>query len=163
MNSKKILILIVVVAAALFGLYRYKKYRVAPTIELFKQEVFDENDQKINLESYKGKKLIITYYASWCIDCLKEMKVLNEIKPTELNDVTVIAITDESAEELISFKTKKQYPFTFLRLNKSFDKINIYTIPVTYIINTKGELVYEKVGAINWKDASLLNHIKALF
>lgn len=162
MNSKKIIILVGLVLALLFGLYRYKKYRVAPSIEIFKQEVYDEKDQRVDLSAYAGKKLIITYYASWCVDCLREMKALDGIYLKELPDVTVIAITDESSEKMISFKEKKQYPFTFMRLGKSFDQINIYTIPVTYVINSKGELVYEKVGAINWKDAALLSHIKAL-
>jgi peroxiredoxin len=163
MNSKKIILLVVVVLAALFGLFRYKKYRMAPAIELFKQEVYDENNEKADLSAYKGKKLIISYYASWCGDCLKEMKTLDEVREAELKDVVIIAITDESLEKMVRFKEKEQYPFTFLHLNKSFDKINIYTIPVTYVINTKGELVYEKVGAINWKDPSLMSHVKALF
>ena len=155
--------LIFIVLMALCVGYFYKKYRIAPTIDLLKQEVFDENNIKKDLSSYKGKKLIITYYASWCPDCLKEMKALDEVKINEFSDVEVIAITDESQEKLVTFKNKKNYPFTFFRLNQSFDKINIYSIPVTYIVSTNGNLVYEKVGVVDWKNISFREHIKALF
>ncbi len=160
--SNKVILFLVLIVAALLGLYQYKKYRIPPTIDQFKQEVLDENDQKRSLEQFKGKKLIITYYASWCGDCLKEMKSLNEVKASQFNDVEVLAITDENREKMLNFKTKKNYPFTFFRLPFTFDKLNIYTLPVTYIINSDGKLVYEQTGAIDWKDASFLAHIKTL-
>ena len=166
MNKKKkpqnLILFLSITTIILVIVYQYKKYRIAPTIDLFKQEVYNENNELVNLENYNGKKTIIAYYASWCGDCLMEMESLNKIKNTDLSDVEVIAITDESQEKLIHFKNKKNYPFTFLRLNKSFDKINIYSIPVTYVINNEGKIVYEKTGAINWDDTSTLAHIKAL-
>jgi peroxiredoxin len=163
MKQNRIILLVLVVAALIFVVYKYRKYRIAPSIKLFNQEVYDAGGKRVDLNIYKGKKLIISYYASWCGDCLREMKALDKVKTTELADVVVIMITDESVEKMISFTEKHNYPFTFYRLNKSFDKINIYSIPVTYIVNQKGELVYEKVGAIDWTDNSLLSHVKALF
>ncbi len=161
-SSQKVILFLCIVVAGLIALYEYKKYRVAPTIDLFKQELYNENNEAVYFELYKGKKLIVCYYASWCGECLKEMEMLNKIKTTALNDVDVIAITDEEVDKLIRFKNKKNYPFTFLRMKDPFSKINIYTIPVTYIISRKGELVYEKTGAINWKDASFVAHVKSL-
>ncbi len=162
MPVKRIIFFFLVFAAALAVFYFYKKYRVAPAIDVFHQQLLDENGNTFELNNLKGKKLIICYYASWCGDCLKEMKTLNEIQEKELADVTIVAITDETQEKLIAFKNKKQYPFIFLRLPVSFDQISIYAIPVTYIINQQGELVYEKVGAIQWNEPSFLAHLKAL-
>ena len=118
-NSSKLILFLGLVVAGLFLFYQYKKYRVPPSINLFKQHVYTSNGELISFDRYKGKKIIVTYYASWCGDCLREMISLNKVKLNDLKDTEVIAITDESEDKLIQFQKNKNYPFTFLRLNNS--------------------------------------------
>ena len=63
----------------------------------------------------------------------------------------------------MSFKDQKGYPFTFLKLNNAFGNIGIASIPTTYLLNTKGEIVYNKVGYIDWEDESTINHLLTYF
>ena len=49
-RNNKIALFLLLVVGGLIGLYMYKKYRVAPTIPLLSQEVFDEQNTKIDLE-----------------------------------------------------------------------------------------------------------------
>ncbi len=137
-------------------------HNVAPSIQVDKLEILNEDTTKFEISSLKGKKVIISFYASWCPNCLEELEILNSIKNEKLNDIEILAITDESLEKLTSFKNKKQYPFTFLKLNASFPEIGIASIPTTYLLNTEGEIVYNKVGYIQWDDESNLNHLKSL-
>lgn len=162
MTSKKASILLFILIAGILGLYFYNKYRVAPSVELQSLPIITESGESFNWEAIKGRKVIVSFYASWCGDCLKELKILSSVKSAELNDVDVLAITDESIEKMIDFKTRKQYPYTFLKLKKSFNEIGIYSIPTTYIVNTKGEITLKTVGYIDWKDASTIHRIKAL-
>ena len=157
MIKKKWFFLILILLVGLFGLFQYQKYRVAPKNDFTKWVCIDTNGRAIPLTSFKNKKLILTFYASWCGDCLKEMKQLNETLKNNLKDVEVIAISDEPLEKVQAFAHRKKYPFTFLQLPKSFAEINIFAIPVTYIINSKNELVYSKVGAINWRDPAVIS------
>ncbi|MCD6068592.1 MAG: alkyl hydroperoxide reductase/Thiol specific antioxidant/Mal allergen [Bacteroidetes bacterium] len=161
-SGKRIGIFLIAVLAGLLGLYMYKKYRVAPSISLLKQEVIDAAGKKSTLETYNGKALIISYYASWCGDCIKELKELNAIKDTALPNVTVVCITDETAEKLINFQTSRKFPFEFYRIARPFSDIGVHTIPVTYLLNKKGEVIYNKVGAVKWKDASFREYAKKL-
>ncbi|MBP6739282.1 MAG: hypothetical protein KA146_04790, partial [Leptospiraceae bacterium] len=48
------------------------------------------------------------------------------------------------------FKDKYKYPFTFYTLPNSFDEYEIHAIPTTYILNSKNEILYSKVGDIDW-------------
>jgi peroxiredoxin len=114
------------------------------------------------MASLKGKKVIVSFYASWCPNCIEELKILNSIKNQKLADVEVLAITDESIEKLVAFKNKTQYPFTFLTITGQFPEIGINSIPVTYLLNTKGEIVYNNVGYVEWNDESTLEHLKGL-
>ncbi len=163
MNAKKSYILLIIFIAGVAGLYFFNKYRVAPGIALSKLEVADEQGHRVSLaDSARGKKVIVSLYASWCGDCLRELKHLAAVKDKELADVTVFAVTDEPVEKLTAFRERTHYPFTFLKLQKTFNEMQVFSIPVVYIFNSKGEPVYEHVGYVDWQDASTLNHLKSL-
>ena len=161
MNKKWINALFLVIAA-LVGFYFYNKYKVAPSIDFSKLSLVDLNQQPVNFNSFKGKKLVVCFSASWCPNCLDELKELNDIKSTKLNEVEVVVISDESLEKIIAFKEKKGYPFTFLKLNQNFNDIGIFSIPTSYIVNTKLEVKKETVGYLDWKDASTAEHLVKL-
>lgn len=162
MSKKTTYKILIIAVLGVIGMYFYNKYNVAPSIQLTKLEVVDQNNTKFDFKSLIGKKVIVSFYASWCPNCIEELKTLNSIKSQKLADIEILAITDESMEKLISFKDKKQYPFTFLKLNTQFSAIDIASIPTTYLVNTKGEIVYNKVGYIHWDDESNLNHLKSI-
>ncbi len=157
MIKKYWVIAVFVVGLSLVLLYQYDKYRVAPKADLVSLSCVDTSGKPVDLTRFKGRKTLLTFFATWCGDCLLEMKMLNEIKKNSLQDVDVIAISDERMNKICSFMQKKNYPFTFLKLQTVFANIHINAIPVTYLINTKGEVVYSKVGAINWKDPSVVS------
>jgi peroxiredoxin len=156
-----VLLALFIVGGVIF--YYYHKYRMVPSVDIKKLEIFNENGENFDLNSLKGKKLIVSFYASWCGNCIEEMQDIIKIKNTELNDIEVVCITDESLEKLNGFKEKSGYPFLFLKLKKQFPEIGINSIPVTYIVNEKMEVVEEYLGYIEWNDPSTVNYIKGLY
>ena len=116
-----------------------------------------------DFKSLQGKKLIVSFSASWCGDCLKELKTLNKIKAYELEDTEVICISDESIQTITEWQQKKGYPFVFLKMQQSFNKVGIHVLPTTYLLNKKMEIVTEQTGYIRWDDPSTLQHLRSLF
>lgn len=161
--QKKWIYVLFALLGGLIILFYYNKYKVVPSIDITKLEIVTETEQPFNISSLKGKKLIISFYASWCGNCLEELRDINKIKNSDLNDIEVVCLTDEPIEKLLHYKEKTGYPFLFLKLKKQFPEININSIPVTYIVNEKLEVVEEYLGYIEWTDASTLNHIKSLY
>jgi hypothetical protein len=49
-----------------------------------------------------------------------------------------------------------------LTLTKVFSDIGINSIPTTYLLNAKGEIVYNNVGFIDWEDESTFQHLISL-
>jgi peroxiredoxin len=162
MKAKYIYTTLIVLALAALGLYFYQKYNVAPAIDISKIEVVDQDTNRFDIKSLKGKKVIVSFYASWCPNCLEELKEINSVKDSRLNDVTVLCITDESIEKMVSFRERTAYPFTFVTLVSNFNAFGIHSIPTTYLLNTKGEVVYDHVGYIDWSDESTCEHLKSL-
>lgn len=162
MKAKFIYIPLAILAIASLAIYFYNKYNVAPSIDISKIEVVDQDTNRFDIKSLKGKKVIVSFYASWCPNCITELKEINSIKNTRLADVTVLCITDESIEKMVDFKNTTQYPFKFVTLTSNFNAFGIFSIPTTYLLNTKGEVVYDNVGYIDWTDESTTEHLKSL-
>jgi len=152
-------------SAIILGLivfFFYNRYRVAPSIDFNKISLVNMNQEEVPFAAFNGKKKIVCFSASWCPNCLHELKEINDIKVSDLNDVEVIVISDEAIEKIKAFKDKKQYSFTFLKMKQAFSEVGINSIPTSYLVNGRQEVKKETVGYIDWKDASALAHMKKL-
>jgi peroxiredoxin len=161
--QKKYIYIALMVIVALVMLYYYNQYSQAPKVDFNKLSLIDTKGQAFDFASLKGKKVIVSFYASWCGNCIDEMKDLVKVKNSGLQDVEVICISDEPMETVVGFEQSHQYPYTFIKMKQSLNQIGIMSIPVNYLLNEKSEIVHEEVGAIQWDDPSTLNHMKSLF
>lgn len=160
--QKKIILLFIVALIGLGVFYFYSKYRMAPTVDITKLNLVNLAGEAFDVNSLKGKKTIICFSASWCGNCISEMKALKKIKDTELQDIEIVIIDDEPLEQVIKFKEYKDYPFTFLKLNQSFPNIGILSIPVSYFYDSSLILKGDEVGELDWLDPSAREHYKQL-
>ena len=63
-------------------------------------ELPDVNGQTQSLDQYKGKWLIVNYWATWCSTCMKEMPELISLHESNKdNDIVVVGINFESIEQ----------------------------------------------------------------
>lgn len=160
--SKKINFIIIFVLFGFVGFYFYNKYRVAPSIDVSKLTLSTIDGEPFDFATLKGKKVILSFSASWCGNCIREMNSLKKIKDAELQGIEIVIIDDEPMETVIGFKQKRDYPFTFLKLDQSFPSIGINSIPVTYFYNAKQQVTENKVGEIDWTDPSTREHFKQI-
>lgn len=160
--NKKYLFPALLILTLLVAFYMYSKYHVAPSINFKTLSMVNLQGEPVAFDSFKGKKIVVCFSASWCPNCLEELSDINEVKDTQLKDVEVLVISDEPIDVIQHFKDKKGYTFTFLKLNAGFNSIGINSIPTSYIVNTNLEVTKETVGYLDWKDPSTCEHLKKL-
>ncbi len=117
----------------------------------------------VSLEDFKGKKIVLNFWATWCTPCLKEMPSMaqaQELLQSE-NFVFLFATTDD-IKKIIEFKQKNSYPFQFLQFKSSLDKLNIYALPATFLYDSKGNLVKRIDGATVWDSKEMLNKLREI-
>ncbi len=111
-----------------------------------------------SLEDYKGKTIILHFYAIDCFSCLDELphieKLYNDYNQNK-DDVIILAIANTSRnlkEDIIEFLKENNYTFTSLMAkNKLFTKYHVTTYPNTYIINSKGYIDFTSFGSLTYE------------
>ena len=115
------------------------------------------NGQVQSLDQYKGKWLIVNYWATWCGTCMKEMPELISLHESHKdNDIVVVGINFESIEQknLKEFVSDKSIPYTVLNTEpvRVTPIGKVPALPTTYIIDPEGKVVAGEVGIVTQQD-----------
>lgn len=116
----------------------------------------DQNGETVQLSDYRGKKVILNFWATWCPPCRAEMPHMQEFhEDQDNNDVEIVAVNltaqDNGAEAIQSFIDEFGLTFTMPmdELGNVANTYQIRTVPTTYILNTKGEIAQKIVGPMD--------------
>jgi len=118
------------------------------------------------LSDFKGKVVIVNFWATWCPPCRAEMpsmqRAWNEIQD---KGVVMLAVHVGGNEDKIwSFVGDYDLDFPVLIDPKSkvADAWPMKGLPSTFVIDPEGRIVYRAIGAREWDDPAILNSIYAL-
>lgn len=124
------------------------------------------DQQPISLADYKGKVVVLNFWATYCIPCRIEMPSLEKLSQKHQdNDVSVVAISlDEGKEKAIQSLVKKMdltFPIA-MEGQSAGDSYEVSVLPVTYIIGKQGELLARVVGDRDWAGEEADQLVKAV-
>jgi len=124
----------------------------APDIQLM---TLDE--KKVNLSAFKGKKVILNFWATWCPPCQDEIPALEKFHQ-EHKDIEMIGVADYIGEKkdlnfIKNFVNKNSMNYRILidENGDNFRKYGVLSIPTTYFINPNGEVVFKQIGPLTEK------------
>jgi thiol-disulfide isomerase/thioredoxin len=144
---------------------------IEPPEQIASPNFQDKMGQPVNLDSFKGKVVVLNFWATWCPPCIAEMPALDKLQ-SELGgkDFTVIAIsTDRDG-------IKKSAPFYRRAGIKNLalyndkrgsllDAFGAKNLPITLVLDREGRVVGRIEGAANWDSteakALIAHYLKA--
>lgn len=154
---------IVLVAVLLAGAYLYNKYRIAPALNFKEIKLTNIDGEQAILGSYESRTLIVCFFATWCGPCMKEIPSLEKAQNLlNDNDVAVLLVSDESEATLNSFWQGHSKGLPVLRSEQKLKELKVATIPTTYVLNEKREIVFKKVGETDWASPEMIAKLKEL-
>ena len=135
--------------------------------KLYEDVIFMNIKQKnVNLDDFKGKLIILNFWATWCAPCKEEMPSLDELQSnTELNNLKIFPINigqeDVSKSELffkeLNIKNLDIYIDAPITLAKKF---SLRGVPTTIIFNKEGKEFARIIGSIDFNDEKFINWLK---
>ncbi len=122
--------------------------------------------ESISLSDYKGKVILLNFWASWCGPCIAEMPSIENLHKTVKDEnIQVVTINlGESKDVVSNFMSKNGYSFNSL-LDSDNSVAGIYgirSIPTTYIINKEGNIVASKLGSHEWDSEGVISILREL-
>lgn len=152
-----------------FGLQRHTPAAPdnAAVAALFAQEIPDAGGKTGSLSQWKGKPLVVNFWATWCAPCVEEMPELNALQAEiAAKNIQVIGIGVDSADNIAKFaeKYKISYPLyvagsSATALLRQFGNQS-GGLPFTVLIGRDGQVKKMYLGSIKFdelrKDLALL-------
>lgn len=128
-----------------------------------KTSFFDLNEKNLDLSVYKEGKIVVSYWATWCAPCIKEMPGIKRAEEIlEEYGYTFLLVSDETVSKISEFKNEWNFDFNFLKSSKSFETLGVYAMPISYIFDENGQIIETIVGAIEWDSEEMINKLKML-
>ena len=130
---------------------------------LLKTSFVDLQENNLDLSVYKKGKTVVSYWATWCAPCIKEMPGIKKAEEIlEEYGYTFLLVSDETLNEISDFKNEWNFDFNFLKSTKSFEALGVYAMPTSYIFDENGKIVETIVGAVEWDSKEMIDKLKML-
>ncbi|MHB8543353.1 MAG: TlpA family protein disulfide reductase, partial [Leptospirales bacterium] len=114
----------------------------------------------LSLTSYRGKWILLNFWATWCLPCRTEIPTLNRLNERMKGHpfVLISVAMDYKPGQIRTFihKIPVAYPILLGRKGEIDDRYFGMGLPETYLIDPNGVLIGKVTGARNWASSEAL-------
>ena len=121
--------------------------KAAPAFEL---PTLHEPDRSFSPDDYKGKVWVLNVWASWCVSCRAEHKIITQLANMKLVDIVGLDYKDEPAD---GKRWLQQFgnPYTLSAVDyegRAGIDWGVYGVPETFVIGKDGLIKYKHIGPV---------------
>ena len=145
---------------------------IAPSTQannaLYQLSFANVDDEQVTLSEYKGKIVILNFWATWCPPCIKEMPSMQRLKekmadqPFEIVAVNVGESAAAVSSFLLELEPELTFPIMLDEEGSSFGKLGLRGLPMSLIYDQKGNLVTTILGGKEWDTSENIQELKQL-
>jgi peroxiredoxin len=123
--------------------------------------------EEISLDQYKGKYLLVNFWATWCGPCKMEMPSLEALyQRFKTEEFDILAISNDMFGKTVvePYIKANNLSFTILLDNqlKVSYQFGVVSLPTTFLIDPQGNIIGAKQGAENWVEPETLLYFEQL-
>lgn len=125
--------------------------------------------EKLRLQDFKGKAVILNFWASWCAPCVEEFPSMIQLVEQMKGDVILIAVSGDSSREdidnfLVNLDGWKNPNVKIIwdedrALTKLYD---VERLPESYVANRELKMTKKIIGSVDWFTPDSVEYVKGV-
>jgi len=140
----------------------YKGSPVPPPLKLT-----DLNGKVHDLADYKGKVVLVNFWASWCPPCVHEMPSMQRLKEKMAGKPFVIfgvnmAEPENEVRDFLATKVKVDFPILMDRDGAALKAWKVFVFPTSFIVGPDGKIRYGLYGEFEWDTEEVIHTMESL-
>ena len=161
---KKLILTIAVIG--IFTTLSLSQNRTLPSVEV---KTLDGENINIQEIENNGKPIVISFWATWCKPCIKELNAIAEVYEDwqEETGVKLIAISIDdtrSMSKVMPYVNASEWDYeVYLDPNRDLARaMGVSTVPHTFLLNGKNKIVWQHKGYVDGDEDELLEQIEKI-
>ena len=126
----------------------------------------DLNGVSKTLADYRGKVVLLNFWASWCPPCLREMPSLERLRVNMAGRPLAIVALDsaETAEDVNAYlaRMKLGFPVLLDPDGSNTQRWKVFALPTSFLLDAEGRVRYVLTGPTEWDEGEALRVIESL-
>lgn len=119
------------------------------------------------LADYKGKLLLLNFWATWCIPCREEMPGMETLWQNYKDQglvVVAVSVDEGSRARIEKFSEifKLSFPILLDPESKVSDLYKVSNMPTSFLIDRNGRIVTRIVGTEDWSSSEAVQLVETL-
>jgi len=118
------------------------------------------------LADYRGKVVLLNFWAAWCPPCLREMPSMERLRAKMVGRPLAIIALDsvETADEVHGFLSRMKLGFPILLDpdGSNTKRWKVFALPTTFLLDAEGRVRYVLTGPTEWDEGEALEIIESL-
>lgn len=118
------------------------------------------------LADYRGKVVLLNFWASWCPPCLREMPSMERLRVKMAGrPLTIVALDSaETPEEVKAYLSRMKLGFPILLDpdGSNTQRWKVFMLPTTFLLDAEGRVRYVLTGPTEWDEGEALRVIESL-
>ena len=151
-----------VALALLFACNGGRPRRIGETAPNF---TVSDSHRTVTLSQFRGKPVVLNFWATWCPPCVEEMPSLVELQKQMGDKVTVLAVAEDADQNAVN-QFVRDHNIDLLTVRDPKQSANAlygtFKFPETYIIDKDGIIRRKFIGATDWSNPEIVEYLNKL-
>ena len=129
--------------------------------------LFDRQGSPVSLSDFRGKVVMLNFWATWCPPCRAEMPSMERLhSKLQEEDFVLLAVNVEESGQSAVDAFVREIPVSFPVLFDSAQEVSrlyrVSGIPQTFIIDPQGRIVQQITGGLEWDSPEVTKYLSSL-
>jgi thiol-disulfide isomerase/thioredoxin len=124
----------------------------------------DDGARSLQLSAYRGKVVLLNFWATWCAPCIEEIPYLNQLQH-RIPQLVVLGV-DMGEDDEVYRQFLADHKIDFLTIRDAQQHSNtLYGTsrpPETYVIDRSGQIRRKFIGPQDWTSPEIVNYLSHL-